>query len=382
MDASSDGLPLQQTLAARRARAAVLRQARSAFQLEDLQIAEPRAGEVLVRLHGTGICHTDLVCRDGFPVPLPIVLGHEGAGIIEAVGEGVSELQVGDAVVMSFASCGGCANCASKDPAYCFHFFPLNFAGLRLDDGSTSLRQGEELVHGHFFDQSSFASLAITRASSAVKVDGDLPLHLLGPLGCGIQTGAGAVMNSLQLKAGQSLAVFGGGAVGLSAVMMAHHLGASHIVVVEPHAGRRALALELGATAVLDPSTHSDILGAIREVTQGGVARALDTTGIPAVIGQAAEILLPNGQLGLLGVSPMDAQLPVAIMSLVMRGAGIKAILEGDSDPQVFIPQLVQLYRDGRFPFDKFIKTFPFEQINEAARASEDGSVVKPVVVF
>lgn len=382
MSATIDGRPFQQALQARRTRAAVVRAAREPFSLEDLEIAEPRAGEILVRLRGTGVCHTDLVCRDGFPVPLPIVLGHEGAGIVEAVGAGVSHLKVGDAVVLSFASCGGCPNCATHEPAYCFNFFPLNFAGQRLDDGSTPLRRGDEKVHGHFFDQSSFASLAIARAASAVKVDPGLPLHLLGPLGCGIQTGAGAVMKSLQLRAGHGLAVFGGGAVGLSAVMMAKHLGAAHIVVVEPNAGRRALATELGATAVIDPKAGDDVIAAIKAATGGGVARALDTTGIPAVIGQAAETLLPNGILGLLGVSPMEAALPVNIMSLVMRGVGIKAILEGDSDPQVLIPQLIQLYLDGRFPFDKLIKTFPFEQINEAARASEDGSVIKPVVVF
>jgi aryl-alcohol dehydrogenase len=382
MNTPPEGRPLQHALATRRVRAAVVREARAPFTLEDLEIAEPRTGEILVRLRGTGICHTDLVCRDGFPVPLPIVLGHEGAGIVAAVGAGVSHLKVGDAVVMSFDSCGACANCAAHQPAYCFNFFPLNFAGQRLDDGSTPLRRGDEKVHGHFFDQSSFASLAITRASSAVKVAHDLPLHLLGPLGCGIQTGAGAVMNSLNLQAGQGLAVFGGGAVGLSAVMMAKHLAAAHIVVVEPNAGRRSLATELGATAVIDPKAVDDVAAAIKAATGGGVARALDTTGIPAVIGQAAETLLPNGTLGLLGVSPMEAALPVTIMSLVMRGAGIKAIFEGDSNPQVFIPQLIQLYRDGRFPFDKLIKTFPFEQINEATRASEDGSVVKPVVVF
>lgn len=382
MNTTVEGLPLQQALAARRVRAAVVREARTPFTLEDLEIAEPRAGEILVRLHGTGICHTDLVCRDGFPVPMPMVLGHEGAGIVEALGAGVTHLKVGDAVVMSFASCGSCANCATHEPAYCFSFFPLNFAGQRLEDGSTPLRNGAEKVYGHFFDQSSFASLAITRAASAVKVDADLPLHLLGPLGCGIQTGAGAVMNSLKLQAGQGLVVFGGGAVGLSAVMMAKHLGAAHIVVVEPNASRRTLAIELGATAVINPTAGEDVVAAIKAATGGGVARALDTTGIPAVIGQAAETLLANGLLGLLGVSPMEAALPVSIMSLVMRGAGIKAIFEGDSNPQVFIPQLIQLYRDGLFPFDKLIKTFPFEQINDATRASEDGSVVKPVVVF
>lgn len=379
---TSAGTPLQHTPAARRIRAAVARAPQQPLSLEDLDIAAPRAGEIRVRLSGSGICHTDLVCRDAFPVPMPIVLGHEGSGIVEAVGEGVSDLQVGDAVVLSFASCGHCGNCADHAPAYCHQFFPLNFAGMRLEDGSTPLRRGDEVVHGHFFDQSSFATMAIARAAHAVKVDADLPLALLGPLGCGIQTGAGAVMNSLGLQAGQAIAVFGGGAVGLSAVMMARHLGASHIVVVEPNAGRRALAQELGATLCIDPRATADVIEAVKAATGGGVQHALDTSGIAAVIGQAAEVLLPNGVLGLLGVPPPDATFPMTIMSIVMRGVGIKAIFEGDSEPRVFIPQLIALYRQGRFPFDKLIQTFPFEQINDALAASENGSVVKPIVTF
>jgi aryl-alcohol dehydrogenase len=382
MSTAAEGRPLQHSATARRARAALVRAPHTPFLIEDIEVAEPRNDEILVRIHGTGICHTDLVARDGFPVPMPIVLGHEGAGVVEAVGAGVSHLKVGDHVVLSFNHCGSCSNCHQNEPAYCQHFFPLNFGGQRLDDGSTGLSQGGEKVYGHFFDQSSFASLALARARNAVKIDPSLPLALMGPLGCGIQTGAGAVINSLKLRAGDAIAIFGGGAVGLSGVMAARALGAAHIIVVEPNAQRRALALELGATAAIDPKAQDDVVAAVKAAGPGGVHRALDTTGIPAVIGTAAETLLSNGMLGLLGVSPMEATLPINIMSLAMRGAGVKAILEGDSDPQVFIPQLIALYQAGRFPFDRLIKTFPFDQINEAAQASEDGSVVKPVIVF
>jgi Zn-dependent alcohol dehydrogenase len=382
MSTALEGRPLQHSAAARHARAALVRAPMTPFSIEDIEVAAPQDGEILVRLHGTGVCHTDLVARDGFPVPLPIVLGHEGAGVVEAVGAGVTHLEVGDHVVMSFNSCGACGSCAKHEPAYCQHFFPLNFGGQRLEDGSTGLSQGDAQVYGRFFDQSSFASLALTRARNVVKIDRSLPLAVMGPLGCGIQTGAGAVMNSLKLQAGEAIAIFGGGAVGLSAVMAAHALGASHIIVVEPNATRRALATELGATHTIDPKAEADVAAAVKAAGPGGVQRALDTTGIPAVISSALDTLLNNGLLGLLGVSPLDAVLPVNIMSLVMRGAGIKAILEGDSDPQVFIPQLIALYQAGRFPFDKLIKTFPFEQINEAAKASEDGLVVKPVIVF
>jgi aryl-alcohol dehydrogenase len=363
------------------ARAAVMRAPRSPFQIEDVSVAAPRADELLVRIVGTGVCHTDIVCRDAFPVPTPMVLGHEGAGVVAALGSAVHGFAVGDHVVLSFNSCGACPNCASHEPAYCHHFMSLNFAGVRLEDNSSPLSQGDEKIHGNFFGQSSFASLAIVRASNAVKIDKALPLELMGPLGCGIQTGAGAIMNSLKVRPGRSLAIFGAGAVGLSAVMAAKVVGAGAIVVIEPNARRRALALELGASAALDP-IGVDVAAAIRALSPGGVDYALDTSGIPAVIGQAAESLLPNGMLGLLGMPPPDAPMPMTIMSLIMRGAGVKAIVEGDSDPQTFIPELIALYQQGKFPFDRLIKTFPFEQINSAIAASEDGSVIKPVVVF
>lgn len=368
--------------ASQTARAAIIRKQGGPFSVETVEIAAPRADEVRVRMVGTGICHTDLVCRDAFPVPLPIVLGHEGAGVVDAIGSGVTSLRPGDHVVLSFNACGGCHNCQHQAPAYCFNFMPLNFGGSRLEDGSSAVSQSGASVHANFFGQSSFASYAVVRAANAVKIAHDLPLAIMGPLGCGIQTGAGAVLNSLKVKAGVSLAIFGGGAVGLSGLMAAKAVGAGPVIVVEPNAARRALALELGADSVLDPRATDDVLGTIKLLGGGGVLAALDTTGIPAVIATAAETLLPNGMLGLVGASPMDASLPVNIMSMIVRGIGIKAILEGDSQPQDFIPYLVQLYREGRFPFDKLIKTFPFEQINEAAHASENGSVIKPVVVF
>jgi aryl-alcohol dehydrogenase len=379
---TSQGVPLQATATARRARAAITRQPRSPMTIEEIEVAAPRGDEVRVRLVATGICHTDLVCRDGFPVPLPIVLGHEGAGVVESVGRGVKNLAVGDHVLLSFNACGACANCASHEPAYCHQFLGLNFGGVRLEDGSSPLTQDGKMVHGNFFGQSSFAALAIVRERNAVKVDRSLPLEHLGPLGCGVQTGAGAVMNSLKVRPGRSIAIFGAGAVGLSAVMAAKAIGAGAIIVVEPNAARRALAIELGAAAAIDPQDGSDTLAAVKAAGQGGVDYALDTTGIPAVAALASEALLPNGMLGMLGIPPADVQMPMNIMSMFMRGVGLKFIIEGDSDPQTFIPQLVAMYQAGQLPVDRLIKTFPFAQINDAMAAGGDGSVIKPVVLF
>ena len=364
------------------ARAAIVRSSGGKMSLESIDVAPPRADEVRVRMVGVGICHTDIVCRDGFPVPMPIVLGHEGSGIVESVGSSVRSVKPGDAVVLSFNACGHCHNCEHEAPAYCHQFMPLNFGGARAD-GSSPLSQNGSVVHGNFFGQSSFASYAIVRESNVVKVDASLPLPLLGPLGCGIQTGAGAALNSLGIGPGLSLAIFGGGAVGLSALLAAKAVDAAQVIVVEPLAARRELALSLGADAVIDPrAPDRDALTQLREVSGGGVHRALDTTGIPAVIATAADALLPNGMLGLVGVSPMEATLPVNIMSMIMRGIGIKAILEGDSQPQQFIPRLLALYQQGRFPFDKLISTFPFDQIDAAFHATESGAAIKPVLLF
>lgn len=363
--------------------AAVVRESGKPMSVEHIDFDPPRADEIRVRIVGTGICHTDLVFRDGFPVPLPIVLGHEGAGVVESVGPEVTRLEPGDHVVLSFNSCGACPNCERGLPSYCFKAGHYNYSGARPDDNSTALSRNGTLINANFFGQSSFASIAIARERNAIRVDRDLPLELLGPLGCGIQTGAGAVLNSLDVRAGTSLVVFGTGTVGMSAVMAAKVAQAGTIIAVEPNAARRALALELGATDAIDPSADDICLATmIRQVSGGGVAYALDTTGIPSVIEEAIDVLLPNGMLGLLGMSPTGATLSVNLMGLLMRGIGIKAILEGDSDPQRFIPRLIDLYREGNFPFDRLIKTFPFEQINEAAAATENGSVIKPVVVI
>ena len=366
-----------------KASAAIIREIGGPFRIEDVEIAAPSGSEVLVRMVGVGMCHTDLVARDGFPVPMPIVLGHEGSGVVEAVGPDVKNLAAGDHVVLSFNSCNACATCAEDLPAYCHNFLAENFAGVRLADGTTPISKGDEVIHGNFFGQSSFASYAIAHERNTVKVAKDLPLEILGPLGCGVQTGAGAAVLSLGLKPGQSLAIFGGGAVGLSALLGARAVGAGTVIIIEPNVARGKLALELGATHVINPKECDDVLAKIKELGGGaGVNHALDTTGIPDVIAIAVETMTANGMLGLIAVPPPEAMLPANMMSMLVRGVGVKYITEGDADPQTFIPQMIKWYQAGKFPFDRLVKTFPFDQINEAAKASETGEAIKPVLIF
>lgn len=287
--------------------AAICREPHGAFSIEDVTLDGPRADEVLVRIVGAGVCHTDMAVRDRqIPTPLPLVLGHEGSGIVEAVGAGVSSVQPGDRVVLSFASCGACPNCDDHVPAYCYQFGLLNFSGGRAD-GSSALVKGEERINANFFGQSSFATHALAFERNVVKVGDDVPLELLGPLGCGIQTGAGAVLNSMHVKAGRSIAVFGAGAVGLSAIMAAKIAGAHPIIAIDLHDSRLALAQELGATHII--KGDADLAAEIAAIAPTGVNYAFDTTGLSKLIELAFSLLAPRGTLGLVGASDADAML-------------------------------------------------------------------------
>jgi aryl-alcohol dehydrogenase len=361
--------------------AAVAREADADFVLEHLRIDAPRGHEVLVEIKGVGLCHTDLAARDGvYGLPYPIVLGHEGSGVVRQVGDHVTKVKPGDHVAVSFNSCGECGSCRTDDPAYCHQFPIYNYSGRR-PDGTTNLAAGDESVHGYFFGQSSFATHALATERNVVKVEPSLPIEILGPLGCGIQTGAGAVMRSMACEAGSSILILGAGPVGLAAVMGAAIQGCADIVVSEPHAARRELALKLGATAAIDPSAGA-LPGQVRAIVPGGVNYAFDTTGNVDVLQATIASLANQGMLGLVGV-PQDfsVNLPLNLVQAMQLGLTVKGIVEGDSDPDEFIPELLRLYQDGRFPFDEMVQTFPFTEINEAVAAQHRGDVVKVVLV-
>ncbi|RQM45616.1 NAD(P)-dependent alcohol dehydrogenase [Paraburkholderia bannensis] len=362
--------------------AAVARGKGDPFTIQKARLRGPKDDEVLVRVVATGLCHTDLIVRDQYyPVPLPAVLGHEGAGVVEAVGPAVKNLQPGDHVVLTYGACGHCQPCVGGHGAYCSQFFGLNFGGADLE-GHTAIEDEEgRPLHDHFFAQSSFASHALARENNAIKVSKDAPLELLGPLGCGIQTGAGAVINSLKVTPGSSFASFGAGAVGLSAVMAARVAGATTIIAIDIVPSRLELAKELGATHTID-SREGDVVETIRAITGGGVNFALESTGIAQVLSGAIESLGTLGAIGVVGAPPLGTKAEFDINSLLLNGRTIRGIVEGDSVPQRFIPQLVELYRQGRFPFDKLVKFYPVEQINEAAEDSKRGVTLKPILRF
>lgn len=361
--------------------AAVSRAPGEAFSIETLAIEEPRPDEILVRILGVGLCHSDLLARDGIiPVPLPAVFGHEGAGEVVKIGAAVRSVNVGDKVVLTFGSCGVCRPCAMHEPAYCNFAGSLNYSGVR-PDGSSALSSDGERVSGHFFGQSSFSNYVLTGERNTIRLPDGVPPELMGPLGCGVQTGAGAVMNTLGCTAGSSLLVTGGGSVGLSAVLAAVVRGCSTIIVSEPHEGRRRLALELGATHVIDP-LDGDLTAAVRTILPQGVTYAFDTTALAPVLAAVVACLGMRGSLALAGVPARpDLMISIPVLQMVGMGQSIKGLVEGDSEPAELIPHLVDLYRGGQFPFDKLIKTYPLSQINEAIEDHHAGRCVKAVLL-
>ena len=349
------------------------------FEIQEVELEEPRANEILVKIAGTGLCHTDLLFKDHLPIPLPAVYGHEGAGIVEKVGSAVTSVKPGDPVALSYNSCGACSNCSKGMPFYCLNFTPLNYGGARAD-GSMPLSKDGMPLYGCFFGQSSFASHSLVTERNVVKVPEDIPLELLGPLGCGVQTGAGTVINSLKAKPGSSIAVFGTGAVGLSAVMGAKAVGCTTIIGVDIKDERLAMAKELGATHTIN-SSGANPVEKIQGITGMGVNYSVETTALPAVYRQAFECLDLTGECVLLGAPPMGTEVTFD-MQTILAGRKTKGVIEGDSIPQEFIPQMIELYRQGNFPFDKMIKTYPVEEINQAVKDSETGVTVKPVILF
>jgi len=360
-------------------RAAVVRETRGQFSIERLQLRDPNDDEVLVRIVGVGICHTDLAARDGhLPIPAPpSVFGHEGAGVVEKVGARVTKVKPGDHVVLGWDYCGACPSCKTGKELYCLNFFLYNFHGAR-PDGTITLRQGDRAIHGSFFGQSSFADFALANERNVIKVRDDVPLEILAPMGCGVMTGAGAVMNALRPRPGDSIAVFGVGPVGMSAVLAAVVCGCTTIIAVDVHGGRLELAKELGATHTVD-AAKADPVGAIRELTGGGPQFSLECVGNPRVLRQAVDVLPRLGACGLLGVVPPGTEVTLD-MDLLMNGRTVKGVLGGDSVADLFIPKLIELYRQGRFPFDRLITFYPFDEINQAVEDMEEGRVIKPLL--
>ncbi|MGA2891466.1 MAG: NAD(P)-dependent alcohol dehydrogenase [Xanthobacteraceae bacterium] len=360
-------------------KAAVVSERSGSFVIDTMELCEPRADELIVRVVASGMCQTDLHGRDGYYAnPYPGVFGHEGSGVVHAVGSAVRSLAPGDHVVMSFPWCGCCPNCAEERHSYCVHARDLKMSGTRAD-GSTLLSKNGAPVYSAFFQQSSFGTFALTQERYAVKVRKDAPLELLGPLACSGQTGAGAVLNVMKPKPGDSFAVFGVGAVGLSALMAAKIAGCDPIIAVDVHAHRLALAAALGATHTIDHGDCSEVVSQIRAIAPTGVRYSVDTSALPVVFREATEALMPGGTCVLLGSARKGNEVSLE-MPFLQEGRVVRGVIQGDSFPKNFIPRLVDLMMDGKFPIEKMIKFYDFADINLAAEESSAGIAIKPVL--
>ncbi len=361
--------------------AAVINSKGEDFKIDTVELDPPKAGEVLIRMVATGICHTDMnVKNQTHRVPAPAVLGHEGSGIVEEVGSGVIDLAIGDHVVLGFASCGVCRNCLRARPYACARHAELNFGG-KMDDLTHRLHRGGQPL-SNFFGQSSFASHSVVNSRNAVKVSKDIDLALLGPLGCGLLTGAGTVFNRLMPAPGSTMAVIGAGAVGLSAIMAAAIVGCSTIISIDLHDNRLQLARELGATHTINAGKSADIVADIRSITDGGADFAIEAAGHPALLRQVVDSLAPLGTAVQLGGLPQGTEASIDSNDLRSKSKTIAGLVEGASVPKVFIPQLLDFYQAGKFPFDKLVTYYPFDEINQAGADAHDGKVIKPILKF
>lgn len=350
------------------------------FSLEEVDLAELAADEVLVKIVATGLCHTDIHLKGFLPAEMfPNVFGHEGAGIVEGIGAGVSGIEVGDHVVLSFRSCRVCENCKNDLVGYCDSALLLNYMGMRMDGTTTYSRDGAT-VFGSFFGQSSLSQHAIAYADNVVVVDKSVDLTKVAPYGCGFQTGAGTVLNVLKPTPADSLVVFGCGAVGLAAIAAAKHLGTGTIIAVDLLESRREAAAGFGAIGV-DPQAEADVVAKVKELTGGaGASYAIDTTAISTVVKQAQQSLKIRGTLIALGLGAEEYAIDA--IDLLQTGKVIKASIEGDSDPLEMVPRLIAMNAAGEFDVDGLIATYPFSEINTAVADVLAGKVVKPVLVW
>jgi aryl-alcohol dehydrogenase len=360
--------------------AAVVASRGAALTIEQLDLDEPAPHEIAVRIAATGICRTDLHIRDGgYPVPdFPVIPGHEGAGVVTAVGSSVADVRIGDHVLLTYPFCGTCPNCVRGSMAYCEHGFALAFGGARLDGSSGWRREDGTRVNGHIFQQSSFASHTLAAASSAVILDRELPLELAPAFGCGVSTGAGAVLNVMGLRPGSRLAILGTGTVGLAALMMAVHLGGRQIIAVDTNPGRLETALELGATHTVDASDR-EAGDAIQRLTGGGADYIFDTTGHPDVIASALDSVAMTGTVVVAGAAPAGTRTSLN-MNALLNGRAVRGTIQGDSEARTLVPHLIELYRQGRFPVDRIVGSYRFGEIQRAIADMEAGRVIKPIL--
>ncbi|KWU44405.1 aryl-alcohol dehydrogenase [Rhodotorula sp. JG-1b] len=367
--------------------ALVLQELDAPFKLCDVELQDPQPNEVLVKVTACGLCHTDLIIQAGvFPSPFPCSVGHEGSGTVLSVGSAVTRVQPGDEVLLSYANCAECGYCKMGRPAGCVGFMDRNFGRVRnpsVGAAPVGTLAGTDIpVHGTFFGQSALARHCLAVETSVVKVPKGLDLALFAPLGCGLQSGAGAVLNMLKPAESSSVVVFGLGAVGFGAVWAALYLKVKTVIVVDLVPSRRDLALSHGATHAFDGRSPT-LLHDIQHATEGlGAEYAVEATGVERVLRTAWESIRNLGRVVSVGNPGPGSRTPFDITDQVNSSKTWSGLVEGDSNPPVFIPQLMRMHAEGHFPIESIVRNFPAEQFDQALAAMKSGEVIKPVILF
>ncbi|KAL4888777.1 chaperonin 10-like protein [Aspergillus ambiguus] len=358
------------------------------WQLEEVSVSDPGDHEVLVEMIAVGICHTDIVLssvsQGSHGIDYPKIAGHEGAGYVRQVGEKVKSVKLGDPVLLSFYSCGSCAECDGGHPAYCDSFAKENYVGRK---GLASRRRSSEGIWTRFFGQSSFSQYSVVDESCLVNATDLLQdaneLKLFAPLGCGFQTGMGAIENITNAGPDDVVIIAGMGSVGMASLMTAAIRGCRGIIAVDRLSDRLELARGLGATHIIDTSqSEISITDAVQHVFPNGASIFIDTTGLPGIIESGLKALKQRGKLVLIGVPPSGYRLSFDATEHINKGRSVMGCIEGDSVPKAAIPRMIQWYREGRFPFDKLITFFEARSFDKALSQLHQGSAVKAVLVW
>jgi S-(hydroxymethyl)glutathione dehydrogenase/alcohol dehydrogenase len=363
-------------------KAAILHEVNTPFSVETLDLDAPREGEVLVKVAATGVCRSDLHLKTGTTQhPLPVVVGHEGAGVVDAVGPGVTRVRPGDPVILNWAPyCGGCFYCQQHQPNLCATYVEPTWAGTMLDGTSRLSLNGRPVYH--YCMLACFAEYAVVPEQSCVPLKKEVPLTVGSLIGCAVTTGVGSVLNTARVPAGASVAVWGVGGVGLSTVMGARYAGADRIIAIDRFEQKNYLALELGATDTLiaGPSTVEEI----RNLTGGrGADFVFDTTGSPAVQEACLEAARPGGTAVLSGLAPMGSSTNLPGSLITRQEKTITGSYYGSADTARDFPLYADLFLKGELPLDKLIsKTYRLEEINEAFDDMERGINARGMVVF
>ena len=361
-------------------KAAICYEAGAPLKVEEVTLDEPQVNEVLVKLMASGVCHSDLHFMKGeMFCAMPVVVGHEGAGIVEKVGPGVTTVQPGDHVIMMVSfSCGKCRFCIEGRPTMCVENMAIMAGSVLPISGATRLRKGDQALH-HLFGLATFAEYTVVHERSCVKIRDDAPLDKVCLLGCGVATGIGAAINTAGVRPGESIVIWGAGGVGLSAVMGAKLAGAGKIIAVASNDKKLALAKEFGADLVVNYK-QDDPVAKVMELTGGGADYAIETAGNAEVIQQAYASIHNGGKCVVAGMAALGTAVSIQSYEFLL-GKAITGTVQGDIRAQVDIPRYVDMFMDGKLPFDKMIsKTYSLDQVNDAFNALEKGEVIRSVV--